>query len=164
MHEACKGQISETNDVTLPLAKLCLFFLLGWGKRTGKLDVIVWGMRLVLGGLQHARKIQATFYNVYQVHMAFIFSKLWLQRYELNNPLNQLPVSWAAAATYSLATVFPLVSTLRAQVLVATRHQHHIRFAIQANNTSRPLMSPQRGCHKIMNGGSIFGHGIRHRF
>ena len=41
---ACKGQISETNDVTLPLAELCLSFSHcsgrnGWKK--GKLDVIV---------------------------------------------------------------------------------------------------------------------------
>ena len=72
--------------------------------------------------------------------MAFIFSKLWLQRYELNNPLNQLPVGRATATTYSLATVFPLVSTLRAQVLVATRHLHYIGLAVLANNILWSLM------------------------
>ena len=41
---ACKGQISETNDVTLPLAELCLSssHCSGRkGRKKGKLDVIV---------------------------------------------------------------------------------------------------------------------------
>ena len=35
---ACKGQISETNDVTLPLGELCLS---SQCRKKGKLDVIV---------------------------------------------------------------------------------------------------------------------------